>query len=58
MENEKKITIPKGIIDKEGGVVILTLREYQRLCARAAPTCYPEGIESEEMAELLKNWII
>lgn len=37
------ITIPKEKIKKQGGVVILSLREYQRLHERAVPIYYLRG---------------
>ncbi len=38
MKDKKEISISQSIVNKEGGVVILSLREYQKLCARAVPS--------------------
>ena len=43
------ITIPKIKINKEGGVVILSLREYQKLCETAVPTYYLKGKRSRKI---------
>ena len=46
MKDKKEISISQNVIDKEGGVVILSLREYQKLCAKAVPTYYLKGKRS------------
>jgi hypothetical protein len=55
MKDKKEISISQRIVNKEGGVVILSLREYQKLCAKAAPTYYLEGKEAEEIDSLVKE---
>jgi len=55
MKDAKEISISQSIIDKEGGVVILSLREYQKLCAKTVPTYYLEGKEAEEIDSLVKE---
>ena len=55
MKNKKEISISQSIVNKEGGVVILSLREYQKLCAKAVPTYYLEGKEAEEIDSLVKE---
>lgn len=37
------ITIPKNKVEREGGVVILSLREYRQLFERATPSYYLKG---------------
>ena len=49
------ITIPKEKIKKEGGVVILPLREYQKLCQRAAPTYFLKRKEAEKLDKLVEG---
>jgi len=55
MKDKKEISILQSIVNKEGGVVILSLREYQKLCARAVPMYYLEGKEAEEIDFLVKE---
>lgn len=43
------ITISRKEIEKRGGVVLLALKEYQKLCAQAVPTYYLNGKEAEEV---------
>lgn len=51
------ITIPKEKIRKEGGIVILPLKEYQRLCQRAVPTYYLKGKEAKRLDRLVEEGI-
>lgn len=44
----------KNIIQK-GGVVILPIREYQKLCEQAAPTYYLAGKEAEKLDKLVEE---
>ena len=37
------ITLQKKLIDKSGGVVVLSLEEYERLRERVVPTYYLRG---------------
>jgi len=53
MANKNTITISRKNIHK--GIVILPLREYQKLCERAVPTYYLRGEEAEELDELVKE---
>ena len=55
MKDKKEISISQSIVNKEGGIVILSLREYQKLCAKTIPTYYLEGIEAEEIDSLVKE---
>lgn len=47
------ITIPKSKIEKEKGVVILSLKEYQKLCQKAVPTYYLRGKKAERLDKLV-----
>lgn len=49
------ITIPKEKIQKEKGVVILSLDEYRKLCGAAAPTYYLKGKAAEDLDKLVKR---
>lgn len=48
------VAISKNRIKQEGGVVILSLEEYQKLTERAAPTYYLKGKEAEELDKLVE----
>ena len=49
------ITIPETKVKKEGGIVILSLKEYQKLYERAAPTFYLKGKEAEKLDKLVEE---
>lgn len=49
------ITISKRKIEKQGGVVILPLREYQELSKRAVSTYYLKGKEAKELDRLVEK---
>ena len=49
------VTIDKEKIEKQGGVVILSLKEYQELCERAVPTYYLKGKKAEELDRLVEE---
>jgi len=49
------ITIPKVKIEKEGGVVILPLKEYQKLCEMAVPTYYLKGKAAKNLDKLVEK---
>ena len=49
------ITIKKDKVGKEGGVVILSLKEYQKLSERAVPTYYLKGQAAEKLDKLVSN---
>ncbi len=52
---EKVITISKEKIIKERGLVILPLKEYQKLCESAVPTYYLKGKEAEKLDRLVEE---
>jgi hypothetical protein len=47
------ITISRGKIEKQKGIVILPLKEYEKLCQQAVPTYYLKGKEAEELDRLV-----
>jgi len=47
------ISIAKTKIEKEGGVVILSLKEYRELSARAVPTYQLHGKEAVALDRLV-----
>ncbi|MDI6883205.1 MAG: hypothetical protein QMC93_01885 [Patescibacteria group bacterium] len=53
--NKNSITISKNAIHKERGMVILPLREYNRLCRKAVLTYYLKGKEAEELDKLVEE---
>jgi len=52
---KNSIIISKEEIQKKGGIVILSLREYRKLCERAVPTYYLKGKEAEELDKLVEE---
>lgn len=49
------ITISKDQVRKEGGIVILPLKEYQALREQAVPTYYLQGKEAKELDTLVEE---
>jgi hypothetical protein len=49
------ITIRKEEIEKQAGVVILPIKEYQELIKRALPTYYLAGKKAEKLDKLVKE---
>lgn len=49
------ITISKTKIQKEKGVVILSLKEYQKLLESAVPTYYLKGKEAKNLDKLVEK---
>ncbi|MEK9184070.1 MAG: hypothetical protein AAB890_03295 [Patescibacteria group bacterium] len=49
------ITIRKETIQKNGGVVVLSLKEYEELRRQAMPTYYLSGKEAEAVDKLVKQ---
>lgn len=48
-------TIPKNTIDKKNGVVILPLKEYERLRSQAVPTYYLSGKTAQDLDMLVEK---
>jgi len=58
MENqieENLITVSERTVRREGGMVILPLREYKDLCEMAMPAYRLEGKEAKELDRLVEN---
>lgn len=49
------ITVSKVKVQKEGGMVILSLKEYRKLLEQAVPTYYLKGKEAEALDKLVKE---
>lgn len=49
------VAVSKNLIEKEGGVVVLSLREYQKMQASSVPTYYLHGKEAKSLDKLVKN---
>jgi hypothetical protein len=49
------VIIKKSRIDKQKGVVILPVKEYKKLLARAVPTYYLTGREAEKLDRLVND---
>ena len=49
------VTISKNKIKKEGGVVILSLKEYQKLSAQAVPHYYLKGKAAERFDKMVEK---
>ena len=49
------ITIQKEEVERRGGVVILSLKEYQKLLIRAVPTFYLSGHAAENLDKLAEE---
>lgn len=49
------ITISKEKIRRQGGVVVLPLKEYQKLCEKVVPTYYLKGKDAEELDKLVEK---
>lgn len=49
------ISISNEKIFKQKGVVILPIKEYQKLCEMAVPTFYLKGKEAEDLDKLVEN---
>ena len=52
---KNSIKVSKETIRKEGGMVILPLREYEELKERSIPTYYLKGKEAEELDKLVEE---
>lgn len=49
------ITISKNKVQKQGGVVVLSLKEYQKLRQQAIPTYYLKGKEAKTLDTLVEK---
>ena len=51
------IVIAKKTIQEKGGVVVLPLKEYEKLCERAVPTYYLKGKSAKKLDSLVREGI-
>lgn len=49
------IAISRSKIEKQKGVVVLPIKEYEKLLARAVPTYYLEGKEAKKLDRLVER---
>lgn len=49
------ITISRRAVEKKGGLVILTLKEYRKLMEKAVPAYYLSGKEADELDKLVEE---
>lgn len=49
------ISIPDNKIFKQKGVVILPIKEYQKLCEMAVPTFYLKGKEAAKLDKTIEE---
>ena len=49
------ITISKKRIKKDGGVVVLSLKEYQKLSEQAVPTYYLKGKAAKKLDKMVED---
>jgi len=49
------VTVSRNKIEKEGGVVVLSLKEYQKMQASSVPTYYLRGQEARNLDKLVKS---
>lgn len=52
------ITLSKATILRQKGMVILSLREYKRLCENAVPTYHLEGKEAQKLDWLIRDGML
>ncbi len=53
--SKKVITIPQTTINREGGIVILPLREYRKLCNQTVPVYYLQNKKADKLDILIKE---
>jgi len=49
------ITISKSKIEKQKGIIVLPLKEYEKLLARAVPAYYLQGKEAKKLDKLVEQ---
>lgn len=53
--SKNSITISREAVRKKGGIVILDLKEYQKLRERTVPTYYLKGKEAKKLDRLVEE---
>ena len=52
------ITLSKSEITEKDGIVILSLKEYRKICERVVPEYYLTGKAAEEADKLVKEGLV
>jgi hypothetical protein len=55
VKDANAVVVPKEEIQKKGGVVVLSLEEYQKLLEQGVPTYQLYGKEAEEVDDLFQE---
>jgi hypothetical protein len=55
LKQKNAITVPRKAVEKNGGVVVLSLKEYRRLCERAIPEYYLTGKAARDLDKLVRE---
>ncbi len=53
--SKEAIEISPKLVERRGGIVVLSLREYQRLLARGVPTYYLKGNAATRLDRLVES---
>jgi hypothetical protein len=53
--SKKTIEISPQLVERRGGVVVLSLREYERLLAMVVPTFYLKGKAATRLDQLVEG---
>ena len=53
--SKEAIEISPKLVERRGGIVVLSLREYQRLLARVVPTYYLKGNAATRLDRLVAS---
>ena len=53
--SKEAIEISPKLVERRGGIVVLSLREYQRLLARVVPTFYLKGNAATKLDRLVES---
>ena len=51
----KAVVVPRSVVDNEGGVVILPIREYRRLLQNTVPAVYLTGRKARALDRLVET---
>ena len=52
---KKGIEIPAELVEQDGGIVVLSVKEYEKLLARAVPTFYLKGNAATKLDRLVES---
>ena len=54
-KSQRAITISPKLVERRGGIVVLSLKEYQRLLASVVPTYYLKGEVAKRLDRLVEK---